>query len=58
MAKVEEKKYRVTVENNPKYCGHGAGDAQFANGEAVVGERLATWYKEHKGYTVEEIAAK
>ena len=57
MAKSEKKKnikeYIVTVENNDAFCGVGAGGTQFANGKATVkSERLANWFKEHKGYTV------
>lgn len=55
-AKAAEKQYIVTVENNPKFCGKGAGGVQFANGKAEVNsERLAKWFKGHKGYTVEEV---
>lgn len=61
MAKNEKtavKYYLVKVKNNPEYCGEGAGGAQFANGEAkVTSERLASWYGEHDGYTVEPVAA-
>lgn len=43
----------VTVDNNPQFCGKGAGGAQFANGKAeVYSERLAQWFREHPGYTV------
>ena len=53
MAKV--KTYIVSVENK-EYCGVGAGGAQFAHGEATItNERLANWFKEHKGYTVKEV---
>ena len=49
------KQWVVTVESNPKFCGEGAGGAQFAHGKAVVeSERLAKWFKDHKGYKVEE----
>lgn len=52
------KQWTVTVKNNPKYCGEGAGGAQFAHGQAIItSERLATWYKAHKGYTVEPVKA-
>lgn len=45
--------YIVTIENNPKFCGKGAGGVQFANGKAVVtSERMANWFKEHNGYKV------
>ena len=55
VAKTENKTYIVTVENNPNYCGEGAGGAQFAQGKATItSERLANWFKEHKGYKVEE----
>lgn len=53
MAKVNT--YIVSVENK-EYCGVGAGGAQFAHGEATIdNERLANWFKEHKGYTVKEV---
>lgn len=57
MAKKEAvKTYIVTVENNPDYCGEGAGGAQFANGKATItNARLAEWFKAHKGYKVEEV---
>lgn len=57
MAKKEAvKTWTVSVEKNPKYCGEGAGGAQFANGTAVINsERLANWFKCHKGYKVEEV---
>ena len=49
------KTYIVSVENK-EYCGVGAGGAQFAHGEAkITSERLANWFKEHKGYTVKEV---
>ena len=49
------KKYIIKVENNPAYCGIGAGGVQFANGQAVINEcPLVGWYKEHAGYVVEE----
>ena len=51
------KTYIVKVDNNPEYCGIGAGGAQFAHGEAkITSDRLANWFKEHKGYTVTEAA--
>ena len=54
MAKI--KTYIVSVDNNPEYCGIGAGGAQFAHGEAkITNDRLANWFKEHKGYTVKEV---
>lgn len=52
----KEKKYIVTVKNNPEFCGKGAGGVQFANGKAEnVTERMAAWFKEHPGYDVKEI---
>lgn len=49
------KKYIIKVENNPAYCGIGAGGVQFANGQAVINEcPLVNWFKEHAGYVVEE----
>lgn len=50
------KTWTVKVDNNPEYCGEGAGGAQFAHGEATIhSERLAAWFKRHKGYTVTEV---
>lgn len=54
-AKTEKtaKTFTVIVKGNDKYCGKGAGGVQFANGKAVgVSERMANWFKEHKGYEV------
>lgn len=43
--------YKVTVENG--FTGRGPGGVAFADGTATgVGERMAEWFKEHKGYTV------
>lgn len=56
MAARKEKTYIVTVEGNDKYCGEGAGGAQFAHGQATItNDRLAKWFKAHKGYKVEEV---
>ena len=47
-------KYIVIVNNNPTFCGKGAGGVQFANGKAEVdSDRMAAWFREHPGYTVE-----
>ena len=47
------KLFIVRVKANPNFCGIGAGGTQFANGEATgVSERMATWFKAHKGYEV------
>jgi hypothetical protein len=52
------KQWTVTVNDNPKFCGEGAGGAQFAHGQAVISnERLAAWFASHKGYTVEPVKA-
>lgn len=51
-----DKKFLITVESNPAYCGEGAGGVQFAHGKAVTeSANLAQWFKSHDGYTVEEI---
>lgn len=56
MAKNKPTAWIVTVKNNPNYCGKGAGEAQFSEGKATVrSERLANWYMEHEGYTVEAV---
>ena len=54
MAKI--KTFVVTVEGKPEFCGVGAGGAQFAHGEATINnERLAEWFRAHKGYKVKEV---
>lgn len=54
-ASTKGKSYTVKVKGNPTYCGVGAGDVQFANGQAVItSERMAAWFKEHDGYEVTE----
>ena len=51
------KRYEITVEKCPTFCGKGAGGIQFANGKATTENgRMAEWFKEHKGYKVTEIA--
>ena len=51
----KEKSWIVKITNNPGYCGGGAGGIQFANGQAFIkSERMAAWFKEHKGYKVAE----
>lgn len=48
-----EKTFTVEVIGNNAFCGMGAGGIQFANGKAVgVSERMANWFREHKGYEV------
>lgn len=52
------KKYLVKVESNPTFCGIDAGGVQFANGEAMIEDcPLVGWFKEHKGYSVQEISS-
>ncbi len=52
---MKEKSWMVKINNNPDYCGVGAGGIQFANGQALIkSERMAAWFKEHKGYVVVE----
>ena len=54
--KATEKTYIVAVNNNPAFCGIGAGGAQFAQGKATItNERLADWFRGHDGYTVTEV---
>lgn len=49
--KKKAKTYTVKVKNN--YTGIGAGGVAFAKGVATgVNERMAQWFREHKGYTV------
>ena len=49
------KGWLVKVRNNPGFCGIGAGGVQFANGQATIeSERMASWFREHKGYSVTE----
>ncbi len=48
-------KWKITVKDNPLFCGVGAGGVQFAHGEAVIeSKRMAAWFTEHEGYEVEE----
>lgn len=48
--------YQIEVTSNPNYCGVGAGNIQFANGKAKTQrERIANWYRGHKGYKVTEV---
>lgn len=50
------KTFIVSVDNNERFCGEGAGGAQFAHGKATItNEHLANWFKNHKGYTVTEV---
>lgn len=49
------KAWLVKVRNNPGFCGIGAGGVQFANGQAMIeSERMASWFREHNGYSVTE----
>lgn len=51
------KRYKITVSSNPGYCGTDACGIQFSNGCTETDNvRAVSWFKEHKGYTVEEIA--
>ena len=57
MAAKKEKKYIVTVKNNPNFVGIGAGGVQFAHGKAeITSDRMAAWFREHPGYAVKDIA--
>lgn len=50
------KGYVITVNGRPNYNGIGAGGVQFAYGKATIaGGTIVNWYREHAGYTVEEI---
>jgi len=54
----EGKQYRTKVESNPNFCGTDAGGVQFAHSEAIINEgRMVDWFREHDGYTVEEVEA-
>ena len=56
MATKKIKTYIVTVKNNSKFCGKGAGGVQFANGSAEIPEgRMVDWFRSHKGYEVTEV---
>ena len=58
MKMAKAKTYTVKVTGNEKFCGKGAGGVQFANGKAVgVNERMAKWFRSHKGYEVTAEAA-
>ena len=51
-----EKSFVVKNVNNPNFCGEDAGGVQFANGEATISDgRMASWFTEHDGYSVEEV---
>lgn len=53
------KTYVVKVVSNPGFTGIDAGNVAFANGEAIINdERMADWFREHEGYSVEEVAKK
>lgn len=53
---IEGTKFIVRVDANPDYCGIDAGSVQFAHGEAVITDaRMAAWFKEHDGYSVEVV---
>lgn len=55
-AKKATKQFRITVKNNPNFCGIDAGGVQFAYGQAIIPEgRMLDWFREHEGYTVTEI---
>lgn len=50
------KMYKITVKNNPRFVGVGAGGVQFANGSAVIPEgRMVKWFRDHNGYEVAEV---
>mgnify|MGYP001095523489 CR=1 FL=1 len=50
----EKRRWTVRVENNPAFCGIGAGGVQFANGRAeITSGRMAEWFREHEGYKVD-----
>lgn len=52
-AKEKNPSWLVKVNNNPDFCGIGAGGVQFADGQATVtSERMADWFTEHDGYEV------
>mgnify|MGYP002672866939 CR=1 FL=1 len=50
------KQYKIKVITNPDFCGVDAGGVQFAHGEAIIeSARMASWFQEHEGYSVEEV---
>lgn len=50
------KQYKIKVITNPDFCGVDAGGVQFAHGEAIIESvRMASWFQEHEGYSVEEV---
>jgi hypothetical protein len=52
----EREVWEITIDDNPKFCGTGAGGVQFANGKAKTdSKRMAKWFSEHPGYTVTAI---
>lgn len=49
-------KYIVKTTNIPDFTGIDAGGVAFANGSATVEDaRMASWFREHDGYDVEEV---
>jgi len=51
------KRYAITVTSNPNYCGVDVCGVQFSNGKAETDNaRAASWFTEHDGYDVSEIA--
>ena len=54
--KEELKTYRVKVKDNPGYCGEDHGGPHIKNKISLItSDRLAAWFREHEGYTVEEV---
>lgn len=57
--KLEENTTFIVSVENKRYCGEGAGGAQFAHGEAIITDKyLAEWFRTHEGYTVTEVEVK
>ena len=56
--KASAKMYKITVKNNPRFVGVGAGGVQFANGEAMITDgRMVKWFRDHEGYEVTAVDA-
>lgn len=50
--------YKIKTTNIKDFTGVDAGGVAFANGEAkITDDRMAAWFREHEGYSVERMDA-
>jgi hypothetical protein len=50
------KTFIIHTTNIPDFTGIDAGNVAFANGKATItNARMAAWFREHEGYSVEEV---